>query len=249
MRAALHAEAVKLAASTLARVTTVALVAGIVVLAGSFLLALRGGNAMIAARLGEAATDDWAGLTSSSVQIASAGGLGAVAIVLAWMVGREFVEGTLSGLFALPVGRASIAGAKLAVFLLWGLLPAALVPAAVLATGLALGLGAPDADELAGLGRLALLGVANLLVALPIAGIATLTRSILGGVASAVGLVVIAQVSVVAGAGAWNPIALPALWAIAIVEPVPTARLLLLVPYAALSIALTLLAWRRLQVV
>ena len=37
--------------------------------------------------------------------------------VITFMVGREFSDGTITGLFALPVDRASIALAKTAVFL------------------------------------------------------------------------------------------------------------------------------------
>lgn len=57
---------------------------------------------------------------------------------MAWSFGREFTEGTISGLFALPVGRATIAFVKilgagqwfpLATPALWAIDPAG-VPAA-----------------------------------------------------------------------------------------------------------------------
>lgn len=244
MIAAIKTELTKLAASLVGRVTTIAVIVGVVVLSGSFLLAIRAGNEAMIARMGPAATDDWAGYLSSAAQITSAGGLGAFAIVLGWMFGREFAQGTVSGLFALPVSRARIAAGKLTVFMMWSTVCAIALPAIVAIAGLAFGLGAPPAS---GLLRLAGLIAMNALIAIPIAFVTTLTRSVLGAVAFAVVLVVIAQVSVVAGVGAWNPIALPALWAIQVVEPVPAVRLLLLVPYSAAGAVLTLIAWRRLQ--
>lgn len=244
MMAAFRTEAVKLAASLVARATTIGVIAGVIVLAGSFLFAIRAGNEAMIARLGPAATDDWAGYLSAVSQITSAGGLGAFAIVLGWMFGREFTQGTISGLFALPVSRPRLAAAKLGVFLAWGVGCAVALPAIVAISGLVFGLGAPPAD---GLLRLAGLVAMNAMIAIPIAFVATVTRSVLGAVAFAVVLVVIAQVSVVAGVGAWNPIALPALWAIQVVTPVSPWQLLLVVPYAVVGVGVTLIAWRRLQ--
>ncbi len=229
MMAAFRTEAVKLAASLVARATTIGVIAGVIVLAGSFLFAIRAGNEAMIARLGPAATDDWAGYLSAVSQITSAGGLGAFAIVLGWMFGREFAQGTISGLFALPVSRPASRGREARRLpRLGGRLrdrpPRDRRDLRARSSGWAL----PQRTACSGSPGLVAM---NALIAIPIAFVATVTRSVLGAVAFAVVLVVIAQVSVVAGVGAWNPIALPALWAIQVVERrVSPWQLLLVVP-------------------
>ena len=117
MRAAIWAELVKLAGSTVGRVGSVAIVIGISVLSGSMLLAAATTtDPQLLAKLGPVATGDWQGFLLGAAQITGAGGLGGFAVVLAWMFGREFGDGTITGLFALPVRRTTIALAKLLVY-------------------------------------------------------------------------------------------------------------------------------------
>ena len=200
----------KLASSLVGRVATVAVIGGVTVLSLTMLFAVRSGRPEITAKLG-ALTDDWAGFVSAAIQVTGAGGLLGSAVVLGWMLGREFTDREIAGLFALPVGRAQIAGAKLLAYLVWSAGVAIALPLAVLIAGAAAGLGAPD---LAGLARLGALSLGGALLATPVALAATLGRSVLAGIGVAVGLLVIAQVSVIAGAGGWMPLAAPALWAV-----------------------------------
>lgn len=74
MKAALWAEAVKLAASTVARVASVAIAAGITVLSGAMLLAASSSDPQLLAKLGPAATRDWMGFLLAAAQITGAGG-------------------------------------------------------------------------------------------------------------------------------------------------------------------------------
>ena len=76
---------------------------------------------------------------------------------------------------------------------------------------------------------------------------ASLSRSVLGGVSVAIGLVVVAQVSVLAGLGGWMPLAAPALWALSEGADVSVVQLSLLVPFGILTIVATAVTWRRLQ--
>jgi ABC-2 type transport system permease protein len=112
----LRAEALKLRASPVGIVGTIAIVCGIAVLSGGMQLAVASGRPDLVAKLGAAATADWPGFLSAAAQITGAGGLLGSGIVLAWLFGREFSDNTVSGLFALPTGRGRIAAAKLAVF-------------------------------------------------------------------------------------------------------------------------------------
>ncbi|MHC8564137.1 ABC transporter permease [Streptomyces albidoflavus] len=169
------------------------------------------------------------------------------------MFAREFADGTVVGLFALPVSRAQTAAAKLAVYGGWLIVLNALLVMGLLVLGVLLGHGLPDAAARSGIGRQFLLGLLTGLVALPYAWVATVSRSLLGGVSTAIGLVVAAQVGVIARppAGCLSPRPPSGRWGT--LRPTarshrPTAQLRGRVPVLRLAFAaLTVLAWSRLQ--
>lgn len=240
-------EALKLRRSPVGVVATVAIVGGTIALLAAVTAALAGGNRKMIAKAGPDATLDWAGLLSSAHQITSAAGLLGFGVVLAWLFAREFTDDTITGLFALPVGRGRIATAKLVVYALWVIGVSIALTGCLFALGLVLGYGIPDAVAGAGLGRQLGLAVLTGAVAMPTAWVATVTRSLLAGVGCAIGLVVTAQVGALAGLGGWMPLAAPALWAMARGDGVTLAQLTLS-PVLALAFAvLTRTTWDRLQ--
>lgn len=248
MRAAIWAETVKLAGSTVGRVGSVAIVIGISVLSGSMLLAAATTtDPQVLAKLGPVADGDWKGFLLGAAQITGAGGLGGFAVVLAWMFGREFGDGTIAGLFALPVRRTTIALAKSIVYVIWVTVMSLLLAVVLGVVGTLAGLGAIEGETPAMLLRQVALGVMSVAITLPVAWAATLSRSVLGGVSVAIGLVVVAQVSVLAGLGGWMPLAAPALWAISLGTGVSPVQLSLLLPFGAIFVVLTTASWRRLQ--
>lgn len=248
MRAAIWAELVKVAGSTVGRVGSVAIVVGISVISGSLLLAAATAHdPQLLAKLGPVATGDWEGFLLGAVQITGAGGLGGFAVVLAWMFGREFGDGTITGLFALPVRRTTIAFAKLVVYVIWVAAMSVLLAIVLALVGTVAGLGPIDGHTLMMLARQSALGVMSAAITLPVAWAATLSRSVLGGVSVAIGLVVVAQVSVLAGLGGWMPLAAPALWALSQGESVTPVQLALVIPFGAIFVTLTALSWRRMQ--
>ena len=96
----------------------------------------------------------WDAYLGMLAEIVSVAMLLAVGIVLSWVVGREFAEGTVGALLALPTSPRQTLRAKLVVTLVWALgcgLAAAIV---AIPGGLAIGLGAPDAGALRATGRL-----------------------------------------------------------------------------------------------
>ncbi len=120
--AAVSVEARKLRAARVVQATTVFLVIGIAAIATGMTLAARSGNADVIAKLGPAASlPGWEGLIAVVLQITAAAAVLAFGVVLSWLIGREFDDGTITGLFALPVSRTTIVTAKLAVYLLWTL--------------------------------------------------------------------------------------------------------------------------------
>lgn len=247
MNAAIRVEALKLGRSPVGAIGTLALVVGTLALLGGITAALASGNLELTAKVGAAATLDWNGLLASAAQITAAGGLLGFGVVLAWMFGREFTDGTIAGLFALPVSRARIAFAKLVVYAAWALTVSLILALGILGLGLLLGYGAPTADSWAGLGRQGVLTILTAALATPVAWIASVTRSLLAAVGGAIALVIIAQVGALAGAGAWMPLAAPALWAMSNGSSATAIQLALTMVFGAVFALLTCASWARLQ--
>jgi ABC-2 type transport system permease protein len=227
--------------------TGVLLAVGVAALAAAMALAARSGDPNILAKLGpQAASGDWPAFLSVAVQITSAAGVLAYGVGISWLFGREFADGTIPGLFGLPVSRGTLAVAKLVAYQVWAACVALALVLLLISAGLAVGLGAPDPDTLVGLGRLVALGLLTALIAVPCALAASLGRGLLPGIAAAVGILVISQVSVVADIASWVPFVAPALWAIH--PDATTAVTLVMVPTVPMVFgAATVLAWRRLQ--
>lgn len=247
LAAALAVEARKIVASRVVHTTTVLIVVGVAVLASSFTLAADAGNEQALAQLGPSAdAQGWDRLVGVASQITAAAGLLGFGVVLSWSVGREFAEGVVVGLFALPTPRSCIVAAKLIVFAAWAAAVAMLLAVFVATLGLVLGTGPLDGSAISALARLAALAVLTGLLAVPTAWAATLGRGLLPGIATAVGMVVLAQIAVVAGTGAWFPIAAPALWATAAASVSPAQLALVAVIPLGFG-TLTISAWNRLQ--
>lgn len=245
--AALAVETRKAVASRVMASITVMLVAGVTAIAFGMLLAAASGEEQVIAKLGPlAGLDGWPALVGIVVQVTAAGGLGAFGIALSWMFGREFSDGTIAALFALPVSRPTIALAKLGVYGIWAGAVAMLLTLVVAALGLAMGFGWPDAAGLDELARVPALAVFTALIAVPAAWASTAWRGLLPGIALTIAILVVAQVLAVADLGAWVPIVVPALWAI---EPAsqPAAALLTVPSVPIVFGALCALAWGRLQ--
>lgn len=247
MRAAVQVEALKLLRSRVGVIASAVLVGGLLALVAGTMAAVVAGDRALIAKLGGHAVAGWAGLLHVAAQITGAGGLLGFGVVLAWLFSREFADGTVTGLFALPVGRGRIAAAKLLVFVAWAIVISLALDAVLLVAGLAYGFGVPGPQAWAALGRQGALGLLTAAVAVPVAWAATLARSLLAGVAAAVGLVVVAQVGAMGGAGGWMPFAAPALWAISGGAAVSAVQLGVPVVLALAVSGLVVASWRRLQ--
>ena len=245
--AAVSVEARKLLAARVPLVTLALLAIGVTAICLSTILAVSNGSPGIIAKLGPlVAAGGWPGYLNAALQVTAAASAGGCGILLSWSFGREFGEGTISGLFALPVSRVVIATAKMITYLLWSIAAAVIVSAALVCGGLVAGLGALDAADVRVALRIPLLVVVTAGMAVPAAWVATLTRGLLGGIATTIVLVASAQILVFAGVGAWYPPAAPALWAL---QPTAENGVALLVGLLApvVFLGLTVVAWRRLQ--
>ena len=84
-------------------------------------------------------------------------------------------------------------------------------------------------------------------VVLPVAWIATVTRSLLAAIGATIGLLVVAQIGVLSGAGGWLPFAAPALWALTSGAGVSGLQLTVAVVVGDIGVIATAIAWRYLQ--
>ena len=247
MSAAIRVEMLKLARSPVGVIGSLALVVGIFALLGGITAGVAGGNPELIAQAGPASTLDWEGLLGGAAQISSVASMLGFGIVLAWMFGREFAEGTITGLFALPVSRGRIALAKLIVYALWVSSVAFVLTFGILVLGLVVGYGWPNPDAWSSLARLWALLMLTGVIATPTAWIATITRSLLAGVGATIALVVIAQVGSLMGAEGWMPLAAPALWAQSAGTATNPAQLTLSIGFGAAGAGLAITSWARLQ--
>lgn len=247
MRAAIRVEALKLVRSSVGVIGSFSLVVGLIALLGGITAGVASGNPELIAQAGPASTLDWDGLLSGATQITSVTAMLGFGIVLAWMFGREFADDTITSLFALPVSRGRIALAKLIVYALWMSSVGLALTLSVLAVGLVVGYGAPNTDTWSSLARLWALAMLTGVVATPTAWIATVTRSLLAGVGSTIALVIVAQVGALVGAGAWNPLAAPALWALSNGAAANLAQMTLSIAFGAAFAVLVTTTWARLQ--
>ena len=248
MTIALATELAKLVHATVVRVTTAAIVLGISLICSTMLLAVHTSDPQLAAKLGPLIDPGgWTGYFMVAVQVTGAAGYVGYGVVLSWLFSREFAEGTISGLFAIPVSRATIATAKLIVYLVWGLVTSAALLLALIVLGFAAGLGSMPTDAVPAMGRELGLSVFTVVLATPAAWAATLGRSVLAGIGTTIAILITSQVSVIAGAGGWFPFSAPALWAISTGITVTPFQLTLVIPVVAAAVALTVQSWQRLQ--
>jgi ABC-2 type transport system permease protein len=248
MTTGLVTEFTKFVRATVVRATTIIMVLGIPLICASMLLAVHTADPQLAAKLGPLIDPGgWAGYFTVAAQVTGAAGLLGYGVVLSWLFSREFAEGAITGLFAIPVSRPTIAGAKLLVYLLWGIATGAALLLALIVLGLVSGLGPIPADVVPAIARQLGLTVLTAVIATPAAWAATVGRSVLAGIGATIGILVLSQVTVIAGAGAWFPFAAPALWAISNGTDATPLQLALVVPVLVISTGLTLHSWQHLQ--
>ena len=246
MRAALATESMKFVKARVPAVTSVMLTLGIAVLCAAMLRALDSGDPQLVAKLGALADPGgWVGFVLAASQITAIAGLLGFGVALSWLFGREFADGTVTGLFALPVGRGTIAAAKLVVYLAWSVAVAVLLAGALVLLGLVAGLGPVPSDAVPILGRLVVVTLLTALLGIPAAWAATVGRGLMAGIGTIVGIVVVAQVAVFSGIGAWFPFSSPGVWATG--APVSSGQLALVAPVTLIAGVLVVVSWRRLQ--
>ncbi len=149
---------------------------------------------------------DWPAYLGLYSLILAAGGFILFVLILSWVFGREFVDGTLKDLLAVPVPRGSILLAKFGVAAAWCAALSGLVLAAGLATGVLINLpgGTPEV-LLRGCLQVLASAFMTLTVALPFAFFASLGRGYLLPIGMAVLTMMATNMVTIAGWGEYFP--------------------------------------------
>lgn len=155
---------------------------------------------------------DWTGYLTLMVEFTALGGFFFFCLAISWIFGREFTDGTLKDLLAVPVPRSKILMAKFIVAALWC---AALI-IETSAFGLLLGIviqlpGGSVTVILHGMGLLLITSLMSIILVLPFGFFASLGRGFLLPIGIAVLTVILANLSITLGWGEYFPWSVPAL--------------------------------------
>jgi ABC-2 type transport system permease protein len=166
------------------------------------------------ANLAAFSATDWPSYLNLFAQIIAAGGFIFSVFAISWVFGREFADGTLKDLLAVPVRRANILLAKFAVVAAWS----AALTIGVFMVGVVMGaiLQLPGGTQdviLHSLTPITITACLMIAVVLPFAFFASIGRGYLLPVGIAILAAIMANLVVVAGWGEYFPWAVPMLYA------------------------------------
>ncbi len=166
------------------------------------------------ANLIEYSATDWPTYLAFSAQIVAAGEFILLVLAVSWVFGREFADGTLKDLLAVPVPRASILLAKFILVVIWSVGLTLVIWAAGLIMGALLKLPGGSLAVLLQGSRLVLLTASLVIgVVLPFAFFASVGRGYLLPIGLAILTLMAANLVVVLGWGELFPWAVPMLYA------------------------------------
>ena len=239
-------EARKLTRATVTRVATVAaLVLVMVTTAGGYAAAMHAGDTDMGRKAASMVTSPgWDGYTALGATSVGVTMLLATGVVMSWSAGREFVDGTIVGLFAIPPTLRTIATAKMMAVLTWATILGVVEAAALTTAGLLLGLGWSGVA-----GCFAVLALGAVLIgssALPVMWAATRWRGYLAGIGLTLAILVVTNLAAGFGLGPYIPWSIPIVWAAHHTE-VSTPLLAVPAMTAAIGAWLTYRSWDRLQ--
>lgn len=242
-------ELLKLRRSSVARTAAAVLVAGTSSMTAVFAaVGLSGGESQMALKVAPMLQGEgWQAYLGLLGQVLSVAMLLCAGVVLSWSVGREFADGTIACLLALPTPARSVLVAKLGTVTLGAIACGVATVVVAVPLGLLVGLGPPGPEALLGALKAVAIATLTVVLTLPLAWVASVRRGYLPGVGALLGVVVVTQIATVAGAGAWFPWAAPGLWAgmggAAAAGAVGPAQLLLAVPVGVVAVGATVRWW------
>ena len=157
---------------------------------------------------------DWSSYLGLTGMIVAAGGFFLFVLAVSWVFGREFADGTLKDMLAVPVQRSSILLAKFIVTAIWFAALTLVILLVSLVMGAIIELpGGSISAILQGIALIAITACLVIAVALPYALIASVGRGYMLPLAVAVLTLMMSNVVGIAGWGAYFPWAVPGLFA------------------------------------
>ena len=146
-------------------------------------------------------------------QAIAIGGILLFSLIESWVFGREFADGTLKDLLAVPVARAKLLLAKFLVVVLWALLLTVMIFLVSLLFGAAIGLSQGTAEVFwHGTATLAVVACLVIVDVFPFAFFASVGRGYLLPMGVTLLVLVLGNVVAIAGWGNYFPWAVPALY-------------------------------------
>jgi ABC-2 type transport system permease protein len=157
---------------------------------------------------------DWTIYLGLFGMVMAAGGLMLFGLVTSWIFGREFADGTLKDMLAVPVQRTTIVAAKFIVMAVWS----AVLALVILGVGLVMGAiiqlpGASSQVFLMGGSRVMVTAVMVIAGAMPLALVASIGRGYLLPIGTMLLAVMAANVLALAGWGEYFPWGVPGIYA------------------------------------
>jgi ABC-2 type transport system permease protein len=156
---------------------------------------------------------DWPGYLNLMIEFASLGGFFFFCLAISWVFGREFTDGTLKDLLAVPVDRSYILLAKFSAAALW----CGILIVETYVTGIALGAlirlpGGSTTVLLTGTERLLFTAVMSIILVFPFAFFASIGRGYLLPIGIAVLTVILGNLSITLGWGEYFPWSVPMIY-------------------------------------
>ena len=161
------------------------------------------------------AATDWATYLRVYAEIIGAGGLILFILILSWIFGREFVDGTLKDMLAVPVQRGSIVLAKYIVMAIWSEAMTLVIFLAGLIMGVLINLpGGSFPVFLEGSLLVVKASILVIAVVLPFALFASIGRGYLLPIGVAILMMMMVNLAQILGWGEFFPWAVPVIFAL-----------------------------------
>jgi ABC-2 type transport system permease protein len=157
---------------------------------------------------------DWPAYMGLFGMIVAAGGFFFYVLTISWLFGREFADGTVKDMLAVPVQRAHIILAKFTVMVVWSAMLTTVMIVVGLVTGALMNLPNGSISAIvSGGGRAAVAACLTIVVTMPFALLASAGRGYLLPLAAAVLTVMMMNLAALLGWGDYFPWAIPGLYA------------------------------------
>lgn len=191
---------------------------------------------------------DWPSYLTLSAQMIAMAGFFFFCLIISWIFGREFTDGTIIDILAVPVPRASILLAKFIVSALWCSIISCVIFILILLLGALFALPQGTEDTIRQGALVMLITVClTILIIFPFALLASIGRGYLLPMGAAIITLILANITAIAGWGEYFPWAIPGMYSQALVTtgaPLEPASYWVVILTGLVGMAGTYLWWK-----